>query len=150
MPDKPQHQPQSPQHASHRSGCPVTCTLELLGDKWSLLLIRDIAVANKHRYGELENSPEQIPTNILAERLKRLTTNNILEKVCYQNRPPRYAYMLTEKGANLLPLLQTIARWGLAYNVGQWQPPDFFWHLTPEKVLENQKKHIEKIKAKKT
>ena len=147
MPQTPKQPPQTT--APHRSDCPITCTLELLGDKWSLLLIRDIAVAGKHRYSELENSPENIPTNILAERLKRLTNNDILEKICYQQRPPRYAYMLTPKGANLLPVLHAISKWALENDTGSWQPPDIFWQLTPEKVLANQKQYITEINANK-
>jgi len=125
----------------HRSGCPITCTLELIGDIWSLLLIRDILIG-KHRYGDFERSPEHIPTNILADRLKRLVTNNILEKKCYQMRPVRYAYQLTLKGAELIPILHSIAKWGLDHNIGEWTPPENFWALTPEQVLINQKASI--------
>lgn len=131
----------------HRSGCPITCTLELVGDKWSLLLIRDIAVGGKHRYGDFENSPENIPTNILADRLKRLLAHDILEKVSYQDRPVRYAYLLTRKGAELMPVLQTIAEWGLAHKTGKWTPPPHFWDLTPEQILVNQREDIKSLMA---
>ncbi len=129
----------------HRSGCPITCTLELIGDKWSLLLIRDIVVGRKHRYGDFENSPEHIPTNILADRLKRLVNNDVLEKVSYQERPVRYAYLLTSKGADLVKVLQSIAKWGISHDIGQWEPPEHFWDLTPEIILNAQKDTIEEI-----
>ena len=132
----------------HRSGCPITCTLELIGDKWSLLLIRDIAVSSKLRYGDFESSPEHIPTNILADRLKRLVTNGVLKKISYQDRPVRYAYLLTKKGADLLPVLQDIANWGMKHEIGKWDPPDYFWDLTPDKILETQKTALESIMKK--
>ncbi len=130
--------------SKHRSGCPITCTLELIGDKWSLLLIRDI-ITGKHRYGDFENSPEQIPTNILADRLKRLVNNCVLEKVRYQERPTRYAYKLTPKGAELIKVLQALASWGGKHDHGNWQPPEFFWKLTAKKILQNQHASIQTL-----
>lgn len=139
--------PQTDCNQDHRSGCPITCTLELIGDKWSLLLIRDIAVGGKHRYGDFENSPEHIPTNILADRLKRLIAHGVLEKRSYQQRPVRYAYLLTRKGAELIPVLQCLAKWGLTHNTGEWEPPSYFWQLTPEKVIEEQEYNIQQFMA---
>lgn len=135
--------------SKHRSDCPITCTLELIGDKWSLLLIRDI-LNGKHRYGDFERSPEHIPTNILADRLKRLIAHDVLEKVSYQQRPVRYAYKLTTKGADLIEVLQTLANWGLKYNTGEWTPPKEFWKLTPEQILINQKSSVQALMHKQT
>ncbi len=134
--------------SKHRSGCPITCTLELIGDKWSLLLIRDI-ITGKHRYGDFESSPEQIPTNILADRLKRLVNSDVLEKVQYQERPTRYAYKLTPKGAELIDVLKALASWGGKHNHGNWQPPEFFWTLTAEKILQNQHTTIQTLMTEK-
>ena len=100
-----------------RSICPITNTLDLLGDKWTLLVIRDLFLG-KCTYGDFQASPEGIPTNILAERLKRLLENNIIDKQAYQKRPVRYAYTLTEKGKALAPIVSEITKWGLKHIPG--------------------------------
>ena len=97
-----------------RSKCPVSCVLDLLGDKWTLLLVRDLLLG-KGTYTELQQSPEGIPTNILAERLKRLQTAEIIEKLPYQERPLRYRYQLTGKGRDLYPVLSAMIDWGNRY-----------------------------------
>jgi DNA-binding HxlR family transcriptional regulator len=94
-----------------RSRCPVANTLDLVGDKWSLLVIRDMR-HGKRTYGELADSPEGIPTNILADRLKRLEDAGIITSALYQERPARYAYELTPKGAELGEVLLALVRWG--------------------------------------
>jgi len=98
-------------HSHQRSICPIACTLDIVGDKWTLLLVRDF-FAGKKTYGELQRSPENIPTNILADRLKRLIEWNIIEKVPYQQKPIRYEYSLTDKGRDLGTLLLEIVNWG--------------------------------------
>jgi len=97
--------------ADARSPCPVACSLDLLGDKWTLLVVRDLLLGKK-TYTEFQNSPEGIPTNILAERLKRLQAAGIIDKSEYQQRPVRYAYRLTEKGRDLQPVLLAMIDWG--------------------------------------
>lgn len=97
--------------AWRRSACPVANTLDIVGDKWSLLIIRDMR-HGKRTYGELADSPEGIPTNILADRLRRLEEAGIVVRSAYQDRPPRYAYTLTDKGNDLRELLQALVRWG--------------------------------------
>jgi DNA-binding HxlR family transcriptional regulator len=94
-----------------RSPCAVACTLDLVGDKWSLLVVRDLLRGNV-TYGELQNSPEGIPTNILADRLKRLEETGLISKSPYQQHPVRYAYGLTEKGKALSDVLGAFVRWG--------------------------------------
>lgn len=94
-----------------RSPCPIANTLDILGDKWTLLVIRDL-FAGKSTYSELQSSPESIPTNILANRLKRLADFGIIEKTPYQQRPLRHAYRLTDKGNSLGPVVKAIAEWG--------------------------------------
>ncbi|MGH9221527.1 MAG: winged helix-turn-helix transcriptional regulator [Vicinamibacterales bacterium] len=102
-----------PTHA-RRSRCPVSCTLDILGDKWSLLVIRDLAMG-KRRYAECLDSPEGIPTNILAERLKRLTAAGVIRARRYSEHPPRLEYELTPKGEALRPILRAMVDWGVKY-----------------------------------
>jgi DNA-binding HxlR family transcriptional regulator len=94
-----------------RSPCPIANTLDILGDKWTLLVIRDL-FAGQNTYSGFQSSPESIPTNILANRLKRLADYGIIERTPYQQRPVRYAYQLTEKGRSLGPVLKEMAEWG--------------------------------------
>jgi len=103
--------PETEAHDFLRSPCAVACTLDLVGDKWSLLVIRDLLRGNV-TYGELQNSPEGIPTNILADRLKRLEEARLIAKSAYQEHPVRYTYGLTEKGKGLGDVLLALVRWG--------------------------------------
>lgn len=103
--------PKREAHDFPRSPCAVACTLDLVGDKWSLLVVRDLLRGNV-TYGELQNSPEGIPTNILADRLKRLEEARLIAKSAYQEHPVRYAYRLTEKGEALNDVLLALVRWG--------------------------------------
>lgn len=96
---------------SRRSDCPIAGALDLVGDKWSLLLIRDIGLFDKHRNKDFQSAPEAIPSNILADRLKRMAAYGLLEKRRYQDRPPRYEYHLTRPGRELLPVLRELALW---------------------------------------
>jgi DNA-binding HxlR family transcriptional regulator len=94
-----------------RSSCAVACTLDVVGDKWSLLVIRDL-FHGKRTYGEILQSPEGIPTNMLADRLKRLEEAGIIASKAYQERPVRWAYTLTPRGRDLGDVLGAIVRWG--------------------------------------
>ena len=94
-----------------RSACAIANSLDIVGDKWSLLVVRDL-MHGKRTYGELVNSPERIPTNILADRLKRLESAGIITSTPYQQRPMRYAYTLTAKGGALGEVLLAFVRWG--------------------------------------
>jgi len=100
-----------------RSRCPVSCVLDLLGDKWTLLLVRDLLMG-KGIYTEFQQSPEGIPTNILADRLKRLQAAGVIEKQPYQERPVRYRYQLTGKGKDLSPVISAMIDWGNRYVEG--------------------------------
>ena len=103
--------PKTQSRAFLRSPCAVASTLDLVGDKWSLLVVRDL-LRGSVTYGELQNSPERIPTNILADRLKKLEEAGIIAKSPYQEHPVRYAYGLTEKGKALSDVLSAVVRWG--------------------------------------
>ena len=94
-----------------RSICPVANTLDIIGDKWTLLIIRDLFVG-KTTYKAFQESPEGIPTNILADRLKRLELYGIVAKEPYQSNPVRYNYLLTIKGKELEPVLLAMKQWG--------------------------------------
>ena len=97
-----------------RSTCPIANTLDIIGDKWTLLIIRD-AFAGKKNLQRISGVPENIPTNILANRLKRLHAFDILKKEPYQQHPVRFAYRLTAKGRALRPILDTVLDWGLTH-----------------------------------
>jgi DNA-binding HxlR family transcriptional regulator len=93
-----------------RSPCPVASALDLVGDKWTLIVVRSI-FSGRHRYSELAEIPERIATNILADRLAWLEEIGIVSRTLYQTAPARYEYRLTERGADLLPVLQSLAGW---------------------------------------
>ncbi len=104
-----------------RSSCPFCYSLDIFGDKWSLLIIRDLVFFEKNTYGDFLKSPEGIATNILASRLLQLEENGIIEKSEHPNSKSKYLYKLTSKGINLVPLLIEIYLWA-----AQYQPlPDF-------------------------
>jgi DNA-binding HxlR family transcriptional regulator len=108
-----------------RSPCPIASSLDLLGDKWTLVLVRDL-VTGKRRYGEFLDSPEGIATNILAARLKEMTDAGLIDKHPYQRNPLRHDYVLTARGRDLLPVLQAFCRWGNRHFPGSWVPPESF------------------------
>lgn len=95
-----------------RSVCPISAGLEVFGDKWTLLIIRDL-FAGKTAYGEFLESPEKISTNILASRLKLLDEMGIVSSEQTSERTGKATYSLTEKGQQLYPVLDAIANWSL-------------------------------------
>src|SRR5688572_33394671 len=92
-----------------KSACPINFTLELFGDPWSLLIVRDIVFSNKRRFKEFLESEERIATNVLVDRLAKLQQNGIIEKMCEQ-------YLITEKGLELVPLLTEMIAWGAKHD----------------------------------
>lgn len=107
---------------ARRSFCPVACTLDVLGDRWSLLVVRDL-MRGKKRYAEFLGSPEGIPTNILADRLKRLTVKGVIRSRRYSEHPPRVEYELSQKGEELRPILRAMVEWGVRHAGGRTPPP---------------------------
>lgn len=98
---------------AHRSGCPINLTLEVLGDRWSLLVIRDIIFGNRRHFRELLNGSEEgIASNILSDRLKTLVEQGVLTKADDPTHKQKAIYSLTEKGIELLPVLAQMAAWG--------------------------------------
>ena len=101
-----------------RSFCPVACTLDVLGDRWTLLVVRDL-MRGKQRFGEFLESSEKIPTNILADRLQRLLTSGVVAARPYSEHPPRVDYVLTEKGEDLRPVVRAMVEWGVKHAGGR-------------------------------
>jgi DNA-binding HxlR family transcriptional regulator len=99
----------------HRSGCPINLTLEAVGDKWSLLIIRDMIFGNRRHFRELLRSEEGISSNILADRLKTLVEQGILTKTDDPSHKQKAIYSLTQQGIELLPVLAQMSVWGLKY-----------------------------------
>ena len=104
-----------PKILAKRSDCPIATTLDVVGDKWTLLLIRDMALFDKHRNKDFQDATENIPSNILASRLKHLIENGLVERRKYQEHPPRYEYHLTKPGEGLLPVIKAMAQWADTY-----------------------------------
>ena len=105
-----------------KSHCPIARALDILGDKWTLIILRDMLVFEKKQFREFSASPEQIPTNVLSDRLKMLESREIVTKHAYQTN--RYEYLLTEKGKELAPLLRELTAWGKKYET-ELTPAEF-------------------------
>ena len=101
--------------AKKRSDCPVSCSLDIWGDKWSLLIIRDLMFAKECTYGDFLKSAEGIATNILAARLQMLEENRLIEKLDHPDSKAKVLYKLTRKGIDLLPIMIEINLWGEKY-----------------------------------
>ena len=95
-----------------RSPCPVACTLDLLGDRWTLLVVRDLFLG-RTRFKEFAASPEGIATNVLADRLERLVSQGLVDRLVDGADHQRPRYVLTERGRSLEPVLESVVRWGL-------------------------------------
>jgi DNA-binding HxlR family transcriptional regulator len=98
-----------------RSGCPVSIALDLLGDAWTLLVVRDVLFKNRKTFNEFQSSGEGIATNILAERLSRLEAGGILERRPHPTDRRRVVYELTKKGRDLAPALVELILWADRY-----------------------------------
>ena len=111
--------------ASKRSHCPISLTLEVIGDRWSLLVLRDLVLRGKKRYGELADSSEGISTNILAERLSRLEHSGLIARTT-DAKTKQVSYAPTKKGMDLVPVLRELGRWGLKHDPYARRSSDFF------------------------
>lgn len=107
----------SPKAAVRRSPCPVSCALDLVGDRWTLLVIRDLFLG-KYRFKDFLASPEGIPTNILTDRLKRLLEKQMVIQVADSEGSRHLGYQLTDKGHALLPVVKAMKDWGLQWEEG--------------------------------
>jgi DNA-binding HxlR family transcriptional regulator len=104
-------------HRARRSTCAVACALDVVGDRCTLLVICDL-LGGKTRYSDFLASEEKIPTNILADRLKRLEREGLIERVPYSEHPPRFEYHLTAEGCELGRAVDALATWGLGHFPG--------------------------------
>ena len=101
------------ENSAHRSGCPINLTLEVLGDKWSLIVVRDMMFGNRRHFRELlSNSEEGIASNILADRLRRLVAEEVISRRDDPSHKQKAIYSLTEKGIARLPGFAMIGAWG--------------------------------------
>jgi DNA-binding HxlR family transcriptional regulator len=107
-----------------RSACPITNSLDILGDRWSLVLVRDLMFRGKREYGELLNSEEGISSSVLADRLEQLQNTGMIRKTGHPDDLKKYRYHLTEKGIELLPLMINLALWGIRHVSGTFAPPE--------------------------
>ena len=106
-----------PANPDRRSCCPVACTLDLIGDKWTLLVVRDL-FAGKKKFNDFLRSPERIATNILTDRLTRLEERGLVERRTSGTHAGRCDYALTARGRTLFPVLRSLADWGLRHIEG--------------------------------
>ena len=95
-----------------RSTCPISTSLDVLGDKWTLLILRDMMFAGKSTYGQFLQSTEKIATNILADRLAILESQGILTKTLAEDKKSKFTYRMTEKGVDIVPIIIELALWG--------------------------------------
>lgn len=108
-----------------RSDCPISYALDIFGDKWSLLIIRDLMFQDKKTYGEFLNSEEKIATNILADRLSLLECAGLIESKQDSEKKTRVLYSLTDKGIDLVPIMLEIVVWSARYDNKTGAPKDF-------------------------
>lgn len=101
---------------SKRSDCPISYSLDILGDKWIMLVLRDIALNNKHFYKDFLNAGEGIATNVLSDRLKILESNGIIKSKPYELKKSMKYYSLSEKGIDLIPILIELWTWAAKHD----------------------------------
>ena len=115
-----------------RSGCPAAHVLDIVGDRWTLLVIRDIGIFGKKSFSEMSASPEQIPPSTLTSRLELLVCEELISKTLVPGGPGRqYCYELTERGADLLPIIAAMFRWSAEHD------PDTLVSKAMQKRLKN-------------
>lgn len=118
-------------HGDRRSTCPISFALDRLGDRWSLLLIRDLALRGKCSFSELLRADEGVATNVLSDRLMHLERNGLVHKRRNVDDRRRFSYQLTEAGKDLIPVLVEILLWGVAYDANA---------VAPDKMVESIKR----------
>lgn len=117
MPNVRKPRAKKPAADPRRSPCPVSCSLDIFGDRWTLLIVRDLTLG-RTRFKDFSASPEGIPTNILSDRLERLLNHGVIEQVPADDGTKRLGYKLTAKGAALRPILKAMRDWGLKWQEG--------------------------------
>ncbi|GAB3162702.1 winged helix-turn-helix transcriptional regulator [Telluribacter humicola] len=98
-----------------RSTCPISTSLDVLGDRWTLLILRDMVFAGKSTYGEFLQSAEKIATNVLADRLAVLESQGLITKAVASDKKSKFIYRLTEKGVDTIPIIVALIQWGIKH-----------------------------------
>jgi len=119
---------------SYRSNCPINFVLEIFGDKWTLLIVRDLMFKSKRSYGEFLQSNEKISTNILADRLQKLEAADIVIKEVDKKNKSKFIYALTNKGKDLLPIMLEITAWSSKHDAKTNTPVSFIQAFESDKV----------------
>jgi len=117
-----------------RSNCPINYLLELFGDKWTLLVIRDLMFKEKRYFGEFLQSDEKISTNILANRLQSLEAHGVITKKMDEKNRSKIIYSLTAKGKDMLPIMLEVTQWSSRYDALTNTPADFQQALKNDKA----------------
>ncbi len=118
----------------YKSHCPINFAQETFGDRWSLLIIRDLMFKNKKYYGDLLKSDEKISTNILANRLEKLEHQGLISKTMDPDNHVKYIYTLTPKGEDLMPMLIEMIQWSAKYDDKTEAPDEFIHRLEEDKL----------------
>ncbi len=129
------------QSENYRSNCPVNLALEVIGDKWSLLIIRDLMFEDKRHFRELLDGEEKIASNILTDRLAKLETEGVITKKSDPTHKQKFIYNLTTKGIDLLPIIIELGNWSLKY-----QPVDLKRFPHAKQLARSSKDTIQKLK----
>ena len=116
-----------------RSDCPIAFALEIIGDRWTLLVIRDLLLRGKRRFSEMHASPEQIATNVLSDRLKRLEDQGILLRSPDPQDGRKVLYSLTRAGRELAPALLEIIAWGAKHGPDSAAPASFLERMKTDR-----------------
>lgn len=122
---------------SRRSDCPISYALDFFGDKWSFLIIRDLAFKERKFYKDFLNAEEGIATNILSDRLKRLESIGVIKSKVFEELKTQKEYFLTEKGKDLIPILVEVILWSAKYDPNSAVSGDFIRQakLDKEKLI---------------
>jgi DNA-binding HxlR family transcriptional regulator len=121
-----------------RSDCPVASALDLVGDRWTLIILRDM-IFGATTFSDIAKAVEHIPRNILSDRLRKMAEAGLVQRERYQERPDRFKYLLTEKGADLLPVIQALGRWSAVHLAHVYPPPDTLLAAVPEDLTPRRK-----------
>jgi DNA-binding HxlR family transcriptional regulator len=132
----------TPRHDDPRSTCPIAGSLDILGDKWTMLVIRDMVFSRKRHFREFLESPEGIASNILTDRLKRLEESGIVARRPDPDSARQVIYTLTEKGKDLIPALLELARWGAKHVARSVAPKNL-----ARRIREDRDELIEELKS---
>ena len=122
-----------------RSTCPINYSVEIFGDKWMLLLLRDIMFNGKNSFLEFRASDEKISSAVLTEKLNMLLNEGIVSKVTSPKNASKFLYLLTDKGIELVPVMVEILSWGSTYN------PDGGPKTWLDRIKQNKKKAITEL-----